>query len=40
MDPAKGWDGWYIVRYGVGETLFKVGSVSIMYRDLLELKSK
>ena len=25
MDPAKGWDGWYIVRYGVGETLFKVG---------------
>lgn len=25
MDPAKGWEGWYIVRYGVGETLFKVG---------------
>ena len=20
----KGWDGWYIVRYGVGETPFKV----------------
>lgn len=25
MDPAKGWEGWYTVRYGVGETLFKVG---------------
>lgn len=25
LDPAKGWDGWYIVRYGVGETLFKLG---------------
>lgn len=24
LDPAKDWDGWYIVRYGVGETLFKI----------------
>lgn len=24
LDPAKDWDGWYIVRYGVGETLFKL----------------
>ena len=21
MDPAKGWDGWYIVRYGVRRCL-------------------
>ena len=24
MDPAKDWEGWYIVRYGVGETLFRI----------------
>ena len=23
MDPAKEWLGWYAVRYGVGETLFR-----------------
>ena len=24
MDPAKEWLGWYTVRYGVGETLFRL----------------
>lgn len=24
LDPAIGWDGWYVVRYGVGETLVKL----------------
>ena len=24
MDPAKEWMGWYAVRYGVGETLFRL----------------
>ena len=24
MDPAKEWLGWYAVRYGVGETLFRL----------------
>ena len=24
MDPAKEWNGWYAVRYGVGETLFRL----------------
>ena len=24
MDPAKDWNGWYAVRYGVGETLFRL----------------
>lgn len=24
IDPTKDWDGWYAVRYGVGETLFKL----------------
>ncbi len=24
MDPASEWKGWYTVRYGVGETLFKL----------------
>lgn len=24
MDPANGYSGWYTVRYGVGETLFKL----------------
>lgn len=24
VDPGKDWEGWYTVRYGVGETLFKL----------------
>lgn len=24
IDPHKDWDGWYTVRYGIGETLFKL----------------
>ncbi len=24
LDPAKEWEGWYTVRYGIGETLFKL----------------
>ena len=24
MNPAKEWNGWYAVRYGVGETLFRL----------------
>ncbi len=24
MDPAKEWIGWYAVRYGIGETLFRL----------------
>lgn len=24
MDPHKEWDGWFIVRYGAGETLFRL----------------
>lgn len=24
VDPAKDWEGWYTVRFGVGETLFKL----------------
>ncbi len=28
IDPTKDWDGWYTVRYGVGETLFKLDKAS------------
>lgn len=24
MDPAEGWNGWYIIKYGLGETLVKL----------------